>query len=37
MMSSAVFYMSIKKEGNLRVTVYKREIVRAQLHAGYCT
>ena len=35
--SSSFFYMFIKKEENLRLTVYKIEIVHAQLRAGYCT
>ena len=35
--SSSVFCMFIKKEENLRLTVYKIEIVCAQLRAGYCT
>ena len=35
--SSSVFCMFIKKEENLRLTVYKIEIVCAQLCAGYCT
>ena len=37
MVSFSVFCMFIKKEENLRLIVYKIEIVRAQLHAGYCT
>ena len=37
MVSSSVFCMFIKKEENLIFTVYKIEIVRAQLCAGYCT
>ena len=37
MVFSSVFCMFIKKEENLRLTVYKKEIVRAQLRAGYCT
>ena len=37
MVSSSVFCMLIKKEENLRLTVYKIEIVRAQLCTGYCT
>ena len=37
MVSSSVFCMFIRKEENLRLTVYKTEIVRAQLCAGYCT
>ena len=35
--SSSVFCMFIKKEENLRLTIYKIEIVCAQLCAGYCT
>ena len=37
MVSFSVFCMFIKKEENLRLIVYKIEIVRAQLRAGYCT
>ena len=37
MVPSSVFCMFIKKEENLRLTVCKIEIVRAQLRAGYCT
>ena len=37
MVSSSVFCMFIKEEENLRLTVYKIEIVRAQVRAGYCT
>ena len=37
MVSSSVFCMFIKKEENLRLTVYKTEIVHAQLRARYCT
>ena len=37
MVSYSVFCMFIKKEENLRLTVYKTEIVCAQLRARYCT
>ena len=37
MVSSSVFCMFIKKEENLRLAVYKTEIVGAQLCAEYCT
>ena len=37
MVSSSVFCMFIRKEENLRLTVYKIEVVRARLRAGYCT
>ena len=37
MVSSSVFCMFIKKEENITLTVYKIEVVRAQLRAGYCT
>ena len=37
MVSSSVFCMFIKKEENLRLTVYKIEVVRARLRARYCT
>ena len=37
MVSFPVFCMFINKEENLKLTVYKIEIVHAQLRAGYCT
>ena len=37
MVSSSIFCMFIKKEENLRLTVYKIKIVRAQLRTRYCT
>ena len=36
MVSSSVLFMFVKKQENLRVTIYKKEITCAQRHVQYC-